>query len=380
MLSKEAEKIRGKELEERCVNNNLEIKEKKHAEEDEFELKYESTEEESGEEKVPVGTPPEWSKSYSQRLNMLVEKRKALQVPFSYSSDEDEMETLNAKLKESSAKINQLEANYESALRERNEIHEELELAEHKIAETRALLHETEDVNFETQDRVETLTSELRKYKANMKSTTKQIARFEAALEEERLKVAELSRELARARLRSVEVQKKAERDKKESAIKDKTIDELKASLEHYNAKTESLLNAMSNLQAQIFRSEKQKKELEHRVCTAEKKAHEATTDSEQIVEENQKLNLEIEGFYVRLSEMQALYNECQSERTDFECQAMALQQKVTKLESDLVEAKCARLKRMTKAVALQNMSVIERATLFLRSKFVSAFHGVFSF
>lgn len=77
---------------------------------------------------------------------------------------------------------------------------------------------------------------------------------------------------------------------------------------------------------------------------------------------------------------MQASYKECQNERTDFECQAMALQQKVTKLESDLVEAKCARLKRMTKAVALQNMSVIERATLFLRSKFVGAFHGVFSF
>ena len=360
--------------------NYLPSKEKEDTGKDVVEMKDDSTKDEFEGEKMPIETATESKKTYSQKLNMLARKRIASQVPASYSSDEDELELLTTKLNQSSVKINQLEADYESALRERDEIHGELELAEHKIAETRELLHKTEDVNFETQDRVEALTSELRKYKANTKSTTKQIALLEATLEEERLKAVELKKDLARAQKRSDEVQKKAECDKREFEKKDKTIDELKASVEEYHVKTESLLDDISKLKEQIEKSEQQKKELEQRVSAAEKKAHDAAVDSAQIAEENQKLSLEIEAFYVRLSEMQASYNESINERTDFECLAMALQQKVTKLQADLVEAKWTRMKSMSTAVALQNMSCIERMALFLRSKFVSAFHGVFSF
>ena len=50
-------------------------------------------------------------------------------------------------------------------------------------------------------------------------------------------------------------------------------------------------------------------------------------------------MNIEIQSFYKRLSELQASYNACEHEKFDFQHQSMALQQKVTKLEAELEEA-----------------------------------------
>ena len=114
----------------------------------------------------------------------------------------------------------------------------------------------------------------------------------------------------------------------------------------------------------------------------AQKRVSDATADNLQTAEEIQKLSLEIQEFYKRLSELQACYNECQHERSDFQGQAMALEQEVIKRQAELVETKSAyHIRVATLEEGKQNMrTIIGRLTFRIKSKLAGAFLGVFAF
>ena len=270
---------------------------------------------------------------------MFTQGRRFAQLEPTYTHAREEVEVLTAKLEDSSTKISQLEANYETAVRERDELKEELALCERRLAESKALLQKTEDASNEVEQKMVTMKSQLLKYEGHVESATKQKSNFKAELEDERSKVAKLKRELAKARSRSEEFQRNVDWNKKESDNKNKTIDELRASVAAYELKTESLYSEVSKLQAQIEITEEEKRELQEETLDAQRRMRDAVTDNRQALEENDKLNLEIQSFYKRLSELQASYNVCEHEKYDFQHQTMALQQKVTKLEAELEEA-----------------------------------------
>ena len=136
------------------------------------------------------------------------------------------------------------------------------------------------------------------------------------------------------------EIRKTKEWIKKESENKDKTINELRASVAAYELKTESLYSEVSKLQAQIEITEEEKRELREEVLDVKRRVHDAVVYNRQASEENEELNLEIQSFYKRrLSELQASYIACENEKHDFQHQTTALKQKVTKLEAELEEA-----------------------------------------
>lgn len=321
-------------------------------------------------------------KNYSlNELEMFAQEQLLLQLEPFFTRDKEEIEVLAANLEESSIKVSQLKANYESALHERDVIQEELTLSEHRITETKAMLQKTEDANNEIEKDMEAMKSEFLKYQAHMENTMGQIENLKVELEEERSKVAKLNVELARAKSSNGEVHKSVGRDEKDSTNEEKNIDELRAFVGEYETKTESLHNEVSKLQAMIEESELEKKELQQEVLDAQKRVSDATTDNIQTAEEIKKLSLEIQEFYKRLSELQACYNECQHERSDFQGQTMALQQEVIKLQAELVETNSAHQRRMaTLGEGNQNLTIIGRLTLRIRSKLAGAFLGVFAF
>lgn len=315
-----------------------------------------------------------------KELELFAHRRIFSQLEPSHAFDEDEIEALTEKLEESSIKIVQLEANYESALREKIEIQEELALAQLRIAETQALLQKTEDANNETEQNMESTKSQLSKYEVHMDNTTKQIAKFEAELEEERAKVVKLNKELASTPSHNEVAQRKAHSNERESTLKDDTIYELRTSVDEYETKIELLYSEVNKLKAQMELAEEENKELHQQVLDAENRVFDVAAENGQTKAENQQLSLEIQSFYKRLSELQACYNECQRERSDFQCETMALQQKVVKLQADLVDTNSAFQRMMTTPEERRQYTMIERLTLGIRAKFAGAFLGVFAF
>ena len=265
--------------------------------------------------------------------------RRLSQLEPTYTHAKEEIEVLTSQLEETSMKISQLEANYETVARERDELKEELVLSERRIGETKILLQKTEDASNEVEQKMVVMKSKLVKYEGKIESASKQKSNMKDELEEERLKVTRLKIDLANAQRRCDESQRKADLTKKEFGNKDKTIDELKASVTTFELKTESIFGEMSKLQAQLEIAEEEKKELQEQTLDAQKRVRDAVADNRRVSEENEKLSLEIQSFYKRLSELQASYNACEHEKHDFQHQTMALLQKVTKLEAELDEA-----------------------------------------
>ena len=313
-------------------------------------------------------------------MELFAHRRIFSQLEPPHAFDEDKIEALTEKLEESSIKIAQLEANYESALCEKIEIEEELALAQLRIAETQALLQKTEDANNETEQNMESMKSQLSKYEVQMENTTKQIAKFEAELEEERTKVVKLNKELASTPSHNEVAQRRAHSNERESTFKDDTIYELRASVDEYEMKTECLYSEVNKLKAQIELAEEENKELHQQVLDAENRVLDVAAENSQTKAENQQLSLEIQSFYKRLSELQACYNECQRERSDFQCETMALQQKVVKLQADLVDTNSAFQRMISTPEERRQYTIIERLTLGIRAKFAGAFLGVFAF
>lgn len=265
--------------------------------------------------------------------------RRFSQLEPTYAQAKDEIEQLTVKFDESSIKISQLESSYETAIRERDDVREELTLSERRIAETKSLLQKTEDASNEVEQKLAAMKSQMLKYEGQMESASKQKSNFKAELEEERSKVTRLKRELAKTQSRYEESQRNLDSNKKESNNKDEIIEDLRASVAAYELKTESLFSEVSKLQAHMEITEEEKRELQEETLDAQKRIRDVTADNRQSSEENEKLNLEMQSFYKRLSELQASYNACEHEKYDFQHQAMALQQKVTKLEAEFDEA-----------------------------------------
>ncbi|KAL9963859.1 hypothetical protein ACROYT_G027410 [Oculina patagonica] len=269
---------------------------------------------------------------------MFAQGRKFSQFEPTYAQARDEIEQLTVKLEESSIRISQLESSYETAIRERDDLTEELALSERRLTETKFLLQKTEDVSNEVEQKMAAMKSQMFKCEGQIESASKQKSSLKAELEEERSKVTRLKKKLAKAQSRHEEFQRNVDFNKKESSNKDKIIEDLRASVAAYELKTESLFSEVSKLQAQMEITEEEKRELQEETLDAEKRIRDVTVDNRQSSEENEKLNLEIQGFYKRLSELQASFNTCEHEKYDFQHQAMALQQKVTKLEAELDE------------------------------------------
>ena len=270
---------------------------------------------------------------------MFAQGRRFSQLEPTCALAKEKIEDLTRQLEESLIKISQMEGSYEAAVRERDDLKEELGLSERRIVEIKGLLQKTEDASSEVEQNMAVMKSQLLKYEGQMESASKQKSNFKVELEEEKSKVAKLKRELAKAQSRQEEFQRKVDWNKRESTNKDKTIDELRTSVSAYEMKTESLYSEVNKLQAQLEITEEEKRELQEELLDAQKKVRDAGADNRQASEENEKLNLEIQSFYKRLSELQASYNACEHEKYDFQHQSMALQQKVTKLEAELDEA-----------------------------------------
>lgn len=270
---------------------------------------------------------------------MFAQGRRFSQLEPTYAQARDEIEQLTVKLEESSIRISQLESSYETVIRERDDLSEELALSERRIAETKSLLQKTEDASNEVEQKMAGMKSQMLKYEGQLESASKQKSNLKAELEEERSKVTRLKKKLAKAQSHYEEFQRNVDLNKKESSNKDKIIEDLRASVAAYELKTESLFSEVSKLQARMEITEEEKRELQEETLDAEKRIRDVTVDNRQSSEENEKLNLEIQGFYKRLSELQASYNTCEHEKYDFQHQAMALQQKVSKLEAELDEA-----------------------------------------
>ena len=181
--------------------------------------------------------------------------------------------------------------------------------------------------------------SQMFKCEGQRESQSKQKANLKAELEEERSKVTKLKAELARIKSRYDEFQRNADLKLKESGNKDKTIENLRASVMAHELKTESLLSEVTKLQAQIEITEEEKRELREETLDAQKRVRDAAAENRQTSEENEKLNLEVQSFYKRLSELQASFNTCEHEKFDFQHQTMALQQKVSRLEAEIDES-----------------------------------------
>ena len=271
--------------------------------------------------------------------DMFAQGRRFSQLEPTYVQAKDEIEQLTVKLEESSITISQLETSYETAIRERDDVREELALSERRIAETRSLLQKTEDASNEVEQKLAAMKSQMLKYEGQIESASKQKTNFKAELEEERSKVTRLKKDLTKTKSRFEELQRNLESSKKDSSNKDEIIEELRASVTAYELKTESLFSEVSKLQAQMEITEEEKRELQEETLDAQKRIRDVTADNRQSSEENEKLNLEMQSFYKRLSELQASYNACEHEKYDFQHQAMALQQQVTKLEAELEEA-----------------------------------------
>ena len=270
---------------------------------------------------------------------MFAQGRRFSQLEPTYAQAKDEIEQLTVRLEESSIKISQLESSYETAIRERDDLREEFALSERRITEIKSLLQKTEDASNELEQTMAAMKSQLLTYEGQMESVSKQKSNIKTELEEERSKVTKLKRELAKAQSRYEELQRNVDSNRKESNNKDKIIEDLRASVAAYELKTESLFSEVSKLQAQMEITEEEKLELQEETLDAEKRVRDVASDNRQSSEENEKLNLEIQSFYKRLSELQASYNTCEHEKYDFQHQAMALQQKVSKLEAELDEA-----------------------------------------
>ena len=270
---------------------------------------------------------------------MFAQGRRVSQLEPTYSQAKDEIEQLTIKLEESSIKINQLESSCETAVRERDELREELTLSERRMTETRSMLQKTEDASNELEQKMAAMKSQMFKYEGQMESASKQKANLKAELEEDRSKVTRLKAELARMKSRYDEFQRNSDFKQKESSNKDKIIEDLRASVAAYELKTESVLSEVSKLQAQMEITEEEKRELQEEALEAQKRVRDAAADNRQNSEENERLNLEIQSFYKRLSELQASFNTCEHEKFDFQHQAMALQQKVSKLEAEIDES-----------------------------------------
>ena len=270
---------------------------------------------------------------------MFAQGRRFSQLEPNYAQARDEIEQLTVKLEESSIRIRQLESSYETAIRERDDLAEELALSERRIAETKSLLQKTEDASNEVEQKMAGMKSQILKYEGQMESASKQKSNLKAELEEERSKVARLKKKLTKTQSRYEEFQRNIDLNKTESSNKDKIIEDLRASVAAYELKAESLFSEVNKLQAQMEITEEEKRELQEETLDAEKRIRDVTVDNRQSSEENEKLNLEIQGFYKRLSELQASYNTCEHEKYDFQHQVMALQQKIAKLEAELDEA-----------------------------------------
>ena len=271
--------------------------------------------------------------------DMFAQGRRISQLEPTYVQAKDEIEQLTIKLEESSIRINQLESSYETVIRERDDVREELVLSERRIAETKSLLQKTEDASNEVEQKLAAMKSQMLKYEGQIESASKQKTDFKAELEEERSTVTRLKRELGKTQSRYEESQKNLESNRKEFNNKDDIIEDLRASVTAYELKTESLLSEVSKLQVQMEITDEEKRELQEETLEAQKRIRDVTTDNRQSSEENEKLNLEMQSFYKRLSELQASYNACEHEKYDFQHQAMALQQQITKLEAELHEA-----------------------------------------
>ena len=243
------------------------------------------------------------------------------------------------KLEETLIKISQLEAKYETAVRERDELKDELVASERRTAEIKTLLRKTEDASNELEEVMATVKSELLKYKGDMESATKQTSNLKAELEEERSKVEKLSKEIASSQSRYEEFQRNVDWNQRESTSKDKIIDELRESLAAYELQNESLYSEVSKLQGQLKTTEQKRRELQEEVIDAQERLRDAATESKQAAEENVKLSIELQLFYKRLSELQASFNACEHEKYDFQQQIMEQQHNVTKLETELEEA-----------------------------------------
>lgn len=252
--------------------------------------------------------------------------RKVSQLGPSYAQAQDDNERLSIKLEESSIKISQLESSYEAVVSEKDGLREELTLSERRITETKSLLQKTEDVCNALEEKMAAMKSQMFKCEGQRESQSKQKANLKAELEEERSKVTKLKAELARIKSRYDEFQRNADLKLKESGNKDKTIENLRASVMAHELKTESLLSEVTKLQAQIEITEEEKRELREETLDAQKRVRDAAAENRQTSEENEKLNLEVQSFYKRLSELQASFNTCEHEKFDFQHQTMALQ------------------------------------------------------
>ena len=270
---------------------------------------------------------------------MFAQGKRYSQLEHAYAQARDEIEQLTVKLEESAFRISQLESSCETEIREREDLAEELALSERRIAETKFLLQKTEDASNEVEQKMASMKCQILKYEGQIESATKQGANFKAELEGERSKVTKLEKKLTKTQSHYEELQRNVDLNKKECSNKDKIIEDLRASLAAYELTNESLFSEITKLQTQMEITEEEKRELQEETLDAEKIILDVTADNRQSSEENEKLNHEIQSFYERLSELQALYNTCEHEKYDFQHQAMALQQKVTKLEAELDEA-----------------------------------------
>lgn len=247
---------------------------------------------------------------------------------------QSEIEKLSQKLEESSIQISQLETRFETAIREGDDLREELSSSERRLSQAKDLLQNVEDANYELEEKMVNMQRKIINYQRDAESASSQNADLKTELEEERSKVKRLNAEVTKFKHRSDELERNADLKQREIHDKDKVIQNLTASLAANRLRTESLLSELNAIQAQVEISEDEKLEMQDELYEAQKRIQDVDTHNRLITEENGNLSFEVQRFYQRLSELKASYKTCEHEKFDFQHQTMALQERVSKLEA----------------------------------------------
>lgn len=249
---------------------------------------------------------------------------------------QDDIEQLTQRLEESSIQISQLESSFEAAIREGDDLREELSSSERRMSQAKDLLQNVEDANYELEEKMANMQRKIINYQRDAESALRLNTDLKAELEEERSKAKRLNTEVTKLKHRFDELERNTDLKQGEIRDKDEIIKNLTASLAANKLRTDSLLGELNKIQAQIEISVEEKIEMQDELFEAQKRIQDADTHTRLITEENGDLSREVRRFYQRLSELKASYKTCEHEKFDFQQQAMALQERVSKLEAEI--------------------------------------------
>lgn len=129
---------------------------------------------------------------------------------------QDDIEQLTQRLEESSIQISQLESSFEAAIREGDDLREELSSSERRMSQAKDLLQNVEDANYELEEKMANMQRKIINYQRDAESALRLNTDLKAELEEEKSKAKRLNTEVTKLKHRFDELERNTDLKQRE--------------------------------------------------------------------------------------------------------------------------------------------------------------------